>query len=625
MSDRVEIAAEWALWGKEPSGLSYRVLRCSNGRLNGAGFTRIMQRYSTGTPTDLPQVTLNWANAEGETYIGMAVQRWTDERDHTGRRIAMTHYCALPYSRIPDPVAYEALYHAMSGWEPPQEDVPTTVELPVLRPETLAPRVTEDAMCVAALLLTGEPVHIVPSGQIPPYLERLRFLDAVAALLPYGMRTGLSAATWTSSTSRSHIRLAFTRHVGENAHAVRLGVRPELPRDWQSIAPPYANLLSDNADTPERAADLIRRLAAQRTPLKFDGAGARHALDLLRAQVAAPEPRPPARGDAEDVVRRTEEALYACRHAMLHDQAITAPLGRLQQAQGRLFDEAQRDRLWRIVLDEELLTDERGAVGDKDLDELYEACLRLGRGPWIDIPHIQVIDEDLEGAPSPRLLRAMQRITTDRLAALVIAIRLRADVTGLLPGVTSLDLVRLAVTQGRRDVLDTVHAELRARGERDDDPSIAHALASFGYLAGPIEEHYDEVRDKYRLLRGLFAAAYGPELGPSEFAEIVRGRELYPPTPALVLAALSMYYPAPDTVDRLASSFFRGFLESAALPADFQRWVNEIFTRRPVPPGSGQAPSGPVVPPPEPQQQGILQKINPLKKRHRPNHDDARL
>ncbi|OLT36890.1 hypothetical protein BJF79_30525 [Actinomadura sp. CNU-125] len=216
MSDRIEVVPEWALWGKEPSGLSARVLRCSDGNLSEAGFTRILQRYSTGTHTDLPQVTLSWGNAKGEAYIGMAVQRWTDGRDHTGRKIAMAHYCALPYSRLARPVSYEALYHALSEWQPPPEGgAAPALRLPVLRPEAIAPRVTEHAMGVAALLLTGTPVHIVPSGPVPSYLERLRFLDTVASLLPYGMRTELSAATWVSSTSQSRIRLAFTRHAGK--------------------------------------------------------------------------------------------------------------------------------------------------------------------------------------------------------------------------------------------------------------------------------------------------------------------------------------------------------------------------------------------------------------------------
>ncbi len=40
--------------------------------------------------------------------------------------------------------------------------------------------------------------------------DRLRFLDTVASLLPYGMRSHLSASTWTSSTFQGHkFRLFF--------------------------------------------------------------------------------------------------------------------------------------------------------------------------------------------------------------------------------------------------------------------------------------------------------------------------------------------------------------------------------------------------------------------------------
>ena len=67
----------------------------------------------------------------------------------------------------------------------------------------------EQAMRVAALLLTGKPVCIVGADQTV-LLERLQFLDTVVSLLPYGMRCRLSASNWASSTLQTHkFRLFF--------------------------------------------------------------------------------------------------------------------------------------------------------------------------------------------------------------------------------------------------------------------------------------------------------------------------------------------------------------------------------------------------------------------------------
>lgn len=591
MSDRIEIVPEWALWGKEPSGLSYRVLRCSDGHLNDAGFTRIMQRYSTGTHTDLPQVTLSWARAEGELYIGMAVQRRTDDRDHTGRKIVMTRYCALPYSRLPEPVSYEAIYHALSDWRPPAEGAAAApLHLPPLYPDAIAPQATEHAMGVAALLLTGTPVHIVPSGEVPSYLERLRFLDAVAALLPYGMRTELSAATWVSSTSQSRIRLAFTSHADKDAHAVPWGTVPSFADAWNSPAHAYAELLGVHAGTPERAADVIRRLAALREPLRWDAGFALRALELLRAQVQTADPRTDPPSDGEEHYRRAEDAMRACVHAVLHGDgpAFTEAVDRLRQVQDADLDEAQRSALWDIAVEGGLPSLRPRAGDDPEVDRLYEACLRLGLGPALDRTHLFVVEQDLGDAVSPRLLNIMARMSAgDPATYLAIAVRLRWNLTNLLDGLSSRTLAQLAVQQDRKDVLEIVHRELCRRAERD--PSVRDALAESGYLAGPVERFHGGIYPQFVALRQLLSTAFGARLDRSQFARIVRGGRLYPPTPALIFAALALYR-EPDAGETLASAYFRGFLETPYLPNELRSLLEDALGPRPFPaPGGGAA------------------------------------
>ncbi|MFD0899798.1 hypothetical protein [Actinomadura sediminis] len=588
MSDRIQVVPEWALWGKEPNGLSYRVLRCSNGRLNSADFTQIMQHHSTGTHNHLPQVTLNWARdrAKNEQYIGLAVQRWAQERDHTGRKIAITRYCALPYSQLRGAVSYETIYHALSDWEPPADDAPAAVELPALSPEALAPRVDEYALGVAGLLLTLDPVHIVPSGKIPTYLERLRFLDVVAALLPYGLRTRLSAATWVSSTSQNRIRLAFTAHAGEDAQAVRWGATPSFADKWNTVAHRYADLLGDNAGTEERAADLIRGLAARREPMSFTADDARRSLELLNAQVRGPgRPAGTTQGDGADFVAAME-ALHACRHAVAHVDRPTfiSAVARLRQVQDAGFGADERRRLWETAVAAGLPCLPSSTRDDPELAELYEACLRLGHGPSLDLENVYRIENDL-GVDLPlQLLQVMARLAVgDEPTRLAVAIRLGRDVMSLARRVDANALVRLAVSEEREDVLEVVLAELCRRSRDGHATPVAHALATHGYLAQPVERFYPGVNEQAGALRELLAAVFGGRLNRDQFAGIVRGGGPNSPRPALILAALSLYQGA-DARDLLVDFYLRGFLGAATpsyLSPDLRGVVDRALARHP--------------------------------------------
>ena len=56
---KVPVTAEWALWGKEPSDLEYRLLRTGEGAIGHREFEENITRYSPGALHDLPQVTVN--------------------------------------------------------------------------------------------------------------------------------------------------------------------------------------------------------------------------------------------------------------------------------------------------------------------------------------------------------------------------------------------------------------------------------------------------------------------------------------------------------------------------------------------------------------------------------------
>ncbi|MGI5485495.1 hypothetical protein [Microtetraspora malaysiensis] len=303
---RREIGFEWALEGKRPGAHDdYELLSWSDDRLGPEVFEEIRSRYATGLSADLPQVTIAVARTRERErvsrHIVLAIQDWSGHRDATNRKIVYTRWFYVPYHELAaHPVSYEALYHALAGL-PVTPSPPLTVQVPEFDPmagcgEDGVPG--PDALSAAALLLTNRPVCIVGADGVP-MIERLRFLDAVAALLPYGMRARLTTATWTSSTARHKIRLSFARHAPEGAYEVRWGYGAEItPRDSP------AHLYPDLPPQPDQLVDMLRWLSAQTEPLSFDQP---MALQLV-VQSRYPDLRPGSADEAEPEPRGTEES-----------------------------------------------------------------------------------------------------------------------------------------------------------------------------------------------------------------------------------------------------------------------------------------------------------------------------
>ncbi|ACZ90426.1 hypothetical protein [Streptosporangium roseum] len=262
-----EIGFEWALEGKRPGAHDdYELLDWSDDRLGPEVFEEIRSRYATGLSADLPQVTIAVAatreHEQVSRHIVLAAQEWSGHRDATNRKIVHTRWFYVPYQELAaHQVSYEALYRALAGL-PVTPSPPLVVGVPEFDPTALVPG--PDARCAAALLLTGRPVCVVGADRVP-MIERLRFLDTVAALLPYGMRTRLTAATWTSSTARHKIRLSFARHAPENAYEVRWGHGTEIT--WRDGR---ANVCLGLLARPDvRLADMLQGLAGLTDPLSF--------------------------------------------------------------------------------------------------------------------------------------------------------------------------------------------------------------------------------------------------------------------------------------------------------------------------------------------------------------------
>ncbi|XVQ86813.1 hypothetical protein ACQP2K_05140 [Microbispora siamensis] len=262
------IGFEWALEGKRPGSYDeYGLLEWSDGRLDREVFDKLRHRYAASTAGDLPQVTIGTAriseNGEISYYLVLAIREWSGHRDFANRKIAYTRWFYVPYEQLVDqPVSYTALYTAFAAL-PLEPRPPLTVAVPPYDPEALSPG--PDTLSAAALLLNGRPVCVIGADAVP-MIDRLRFADTVAALLPYGTRTRFTAATWTSSTSEHSIKLSFARYAPEGAQTVIWGRAAESVHDQTPSKLCYQFYTRSDV----AATEMIARLARQAEPLSIE-------------------------------------------------------------------------------------------------------------------------------------------------------------------------------------------------------------------------------------------------------------------------------------------------------------------------------------------------------------------
>lgn len=260
------------------------VLACSRGLFTEGDFERIISYHALASSEEPPQVTVAWVGAGDKAHVVLAVEEWSGERDGMGRAIAMTRCFCVPYAQAASgPLSYEGLYTALPDLAESPSDDPLVVEGTALDPAALAGRADRTAIGAAALLVTGQPVCILRAEHIP-LIERLRFLDVVVALLPYGFRTRFTASTWTNSAARHRIRLSFARHPQPGALAIGWGGEVVVPEGYDAARAYHGVLLRDDL------ADLIARFSRDTEPRSFT---AEH-LGKLASSVAPPMAPPPA-------------------------------------------------------------------------------------------------------------------------------------------------------------------------------------------------------------------------------------------------------------------------------------------------------------------------------------------
>jgi hypothetical protein len=274
----VPVTAQWALWSTEAVGGGYGLRDWSDGPLGRRMLVDAITRSLPGSGEDRPQVTISfWFVAsvapQEADYLAMAIHDPPSEGKAYGRPVLPTRYFYLRFEQLlAGAVSYRALFEGLNQVALPTEGrSPVELELPV--PQAGAPP-GELAVRVAALLWARHRVCIAIDDEHVIFDDRLRFLDDVASLLPYGMRSRLSCATWGAGTISPDIDLFFvSRHsLSTSQYELRATTVP-----WRGEAAPTGDPAADEymqwllADVPGRVAELrekkdsyaIRQLQAE--------------------------------------------------------------------------------------------------------------------------------------------------------------------------------------------------------------------------------------------------------------------------------------------------------------------------------------------------------------------------
>ncbi|MFC0602483.1 hypothetical protein [Streptomyces palmae] len=286
----VRLTADWAVLGKHPGqAMGYDVL---DGSLPADRAKRYLWGATTGVPDNRdPAEGLPWRVFLGSvstdpTPVCAAVETtWDGSADGTG---APSYTWRLLLLEWPQASNAQLTWSAIDQVLPRDRlpDSGTGVSLAVPRTPAAELAATVDrlgfdwAARVAALLLDHRQVAIVtpPGAALPEVAERVRVLDAVCSLLPYGCRAWLSAATWTGHSEHG-LRLVFAATARTGQLEVRLGAG-SLPEPQGAAARTYLDELLRLRAKRHSTTDLVAHLLAAVAVIPAHGAA--EAVRVLR-------------------------------------------------------------------------------------------------------------------------------------------------------------------------------------------------------------------------------------------------------------------------------------------------------------------------------------------------------
>jgi hypothetical protein len=654
----ISVSAQWALHGKGPEGEGYRILSCSTGDLSKANFADAVGRFSMGVLDVLPQVSVSYlqpaTRSPGGGYLALAIdwfatdgQRYADgalPHDELGRKTAFTSYFCTPYRPLAEQGAtYQDMYRAFSAVTLPVLDGPT--QQVKIRTSAQTPAIGELAMHVAPLLLTGTPVCVL-DAEAASMEERLRFIDTVMALLPYGFRAKMTAATWTRSTYHKHrFRLYFSNapRTDQQDHEVSWGAPDQvhLPRGQ---AREYFEWLADKVNPLAGLA----QLSELRIDLKFDSTALTKALELayslqgrrrpwsLGQYLPLPSSQPG--GDvsqlpavqgasseqaapvAPDEIAETlrECAEYIEGHNTVRLRSAASWLAKQARADSLLKRQAEADpalkvraeavddrrRRYREEIKEYSLLRPHG-LGSRDKD-LYAALLEVAFGRPLTYNGYCRVEECLDGGPDehphPTLLNVMKdgEMAFEAKAIVLYLTRQERNEKELNKwyGSGEIDPVALvhwlaqdwARPHHARVICDLTLDFLLKAPTRYDQGSLRSALRQHGYLAHALHlRHPDKEQYQISALFQLLRAAYAGTPGRQVIGQILAGTSR-PPTPAL-LAAVLMNLSTAEDIQFALDAYIHGSLTRMNMHPDTYTQLLDRVPAIESPPYTGGEPA----------------------------------
>jgi hypothetical protein len=556
--NRVNVTMEWALWGQTTTRPGYRVLDCSSGVTRRERFDEIVTRYSPGTLENLPQVTIGWSRErrpDGD-QVALAIHEQLALSDAEGDHSVLARLFCAPFRQLAAGlVGYLPMYEELRPLGVQRLDhEPLSMRFPAGSVAGLADSADLLAMRSAALLLAARPVCILGADRVG-LDERLRFIDTVASLLPYGLRARLSAATWVSSTFYRHkFRLFF-------AAAERHGQDRDQVVVWdgvndQDIADPpasrYFALLSDGLIS-------VRKLAEFTEPMDFSGPSIEqilYSVDDQRAFVAGTVPVPDSEPDAAVVSGDDSEVggiLLACAEAFSGDTSKIS--GYVEKLRTHLSDpvtSARRRGYLRRIAEYRLFRPDPPISG-RQLSQFYDVLLQLVFDRPIryrDYCRLERCVGVSPGQPmSTPLLQAMLEFGLDGAAELLVLIAASEEQLQSHLGDGSADLTSLVAATVDSRLLPQhamIMCEIISRHlnlSLTDRAVLRKALGDVGYLAPLLQRIYpDQPQTQLDLLSGILQAANGRKLPRGEVHKMFSAVSTTP-TLALLAAALPLMGP----------------------------------------------------------------------------------
>ncbi|HET7012633.1 MAG TPA: hypothetical protein VFI65_01910 [Streptosporangiaceae bacterium] len=561
-AERLEFAAEWALKGKEREDSAYRLVDCSTGKVSADNFTRLLERYSPGSLRRLPEVTINWFAdpTDKQYYLALAVHRRPDppKTDAAGRMFYETNFFCLNYAEMASyRISYTSMYEGFERFQlPPEENgilVTSGRRIPVfLTPGRRIDRWSPQAVATAAWLLTDLNVCILGADHVPAQ-QRLEFIEEVASLLPYGMRSRLSASTWTMSTYRSHsIRLFFTSAPRNNPddHVMTWALDAQLPFSERSLGRPihrYVKWL--------QAPGNIEILGGLTEARGFDEHDVMSVMAELRltddlASVPAPAPAEHQRQShtVEDLLDDLEHRLRAKQI-----QSVSDIVGKLNDYARRPGAIARHRQAYRRKIGEFGLFTANLPLTADGCKELYAVLLRLAFLP-IDYPsyleistcvgdrdariiHGQLAEVMLGFKPEELRVQLLLRATRGGAATGEYLARHQYQPSGLINALLLDDQLE---PEHREIIRIIVLDELERQAHGGGRDEVRSVLASLGYLAPRFCAFYPKAEQQLAQLTRVLTIAYGVDPPPGTGHKILSTCLSAEITPALVVAAIRM-------------------------------------------------------------------------------------